>query len=361
MNNFTRLKGGILLLVLLTAFSAFRSSERYVVNKGFEDKGWFVSPGSNKSVKDATNVRRMSASSFKTVAPKPSFSGKSVMGMGNANISLTVPGNMSFSNTPGTCGRVVTYPAPTAQANPVTVEYDYTGTIQTFTVPAGVTSLTIKGIGADGGNSTSSGVNGGRGASLTGTFAVTPGQVIYMVVGQRGSNDEPDFGLGAAGGGGGTYISASPFGILATPMMVAGGGGGAAAIVDNNIHANANSIDGNYGVTADGGDGALGTGGSGGEAGNNSGAGAGWLTDGLSDINSGDLTGGSSQFGVSAFAGGSLFGVIYGGYGGGGAAGFIGGGGGGRGFGGGGGGGNGGGGGGGSFYWGAQSLKLTCV
>ncbi|MGV3596011.1 MAG: glycine-rich protein [Sediminibacterium sp.] len=244
MNKFTRLWVSLLSLTLFTVFSAFRfvelpknGTERLYVNN-------------EKSLKDATLVHHFKSVPLKKHSGTIGFSENRVTNQ--ANILLTVPGNMSFSNTPGTCGRVVTYARPTAQANPVTVEYNYTGGIQTFTVPAGVTSLTIKGIGADGGSSTSSGVNGGRGASLTGTFAVTPGQVIYMVVGQRGSDDEPSFGLGAAGGGGGTYISASQFTIPATPMLVAGGGGGAAAIVDNNIHANANSVDANYGVTADG-------------------------------------------------------------------------------------------------------------
>ncbi|MGV3596012.1 MAG: beta strand repeat-containing protein, partial [Sediminibacterium sp.] len=102
----------------------------------------------------------------------------------------------------------------------------------------------------------------------------------------------------------------------------------------------------------------MGTGGSGGEAGTNSGAGAGWLTDGQNDLNSGDLTGGISQFGANPFAGGSLFGVLYGGYGGGGSAGFVGGGGGGGYSGGGGGGDNGGGGGGGSFNGGTNPVNI---
>ncbi|TDO25890.1 beta strand repeat-containing protein, partial [Sediminibacterium goheungense] len=355
MNKFTRLWVSLVSLTLFTVFSAFRFTG--LPELGGAEK-MYNNPG--KVVKDATVVRNFTTRVLKNITRAAGFTGRTFNG--NSNISLTVPGNMSFSNTPGTCGRVVTYAAPTAQANAVSVEFDYTGNIQTFTVPAGVTSITIKGIGADGGNSLSSGVNGGRGASLTGTFAVTPGQTIYMVVGQRGSDDFADFGLGAAGGGGGTYISATPFGTpSAVPLMVAGAGGGAAAIVDNNIHANANSVDGNYGVTGDGGDGALGTGGSGGEAGTNSGAGAGWLADGLSDINSGDLTGGLSQFGTNPFAGGSLFGVLYGGYGGGGSAGFVGGGGGGGYSGGGGGGDNGGGGGGGSFNGGTNPVNVPGV
>lgn len=173
MNKFTRLWVSLLSLTLFIVFSAFRfvespknGTERLYVNNV-------------KSLKDATLVHHFKSVPLKKYSGVAGFSERRITN--SANISLTVPGNMNFSNTPGTCGRVVTYAAPTAQANPVTVVYNYTGTIQTFTVPAGVTAITIKGIGADGGNSVSSGVNGGRGASLTGTFAVTPGQTIYIV------------------------------------------------------------------------------------------------------------------------------------------------------------------------------------
>lgn len=91
----------------------------------------------------------------------------------------------------------------------------FTGSIQTFTVPAGVTSITIDARGAQGGTS---GTNlGGLGARMTGTFAVTPGQVLQILVGGQGGT-----GSQQGGGGGGTFVVASGN----TPLVVAGGGGG---------------------------------------------------------------------------------------------------------------------------------------
>lgn len=48
--------------------------------------------------------------------------------------------------------------------------FDYTGTIETYTVPVGVTSISIQAYGAQGGND-----NGGLGAGMYGEFAVVPG------------------------------------------------------------------------------------------------------------------------------------------------------------------------------------------
>ncbi|HMR90429.1 MAG TPA: hypothetical protein PKD51_19845, partial [Saprospiraceae bacterium] len=71
------------------------------------------------------------------------------------------------------------------------VTYDYTGTEQTFVVPAGVTSINIEAFGAQGanGSSGSSPGNAGLGGSATGTLAVTPGDILYINVGgQDGFN-----------------------------------------------------------------------------------------------------------------------------------------------------------------------------
>ena len=57
--------------------------------------------------------------------------------------------------------------------------YSATGTFQTFTVPFGVTEIDITAIGA-GGGPTIQGILGGKGASMTGTFSVTPGQVLNI-------------------------------------------------------------------------------------------------------------------------------------------------------------------------------------
>ncbi|MBK9283811.1 MAG: T9SS type A sorting domain-containing protein [Sphingobacteriaceae bacterium] len=95
--------------------------------------------------------------------------------------------------------------------------FTYTGSLQNFTIPVGVTQITITAVGAAGGSLTAYGLYpGGMGASMQGVFAVTPGNVLNVVVGARGNSDPS-----SSGGGG-----ASGVGLGATPMIIAGGGAG---------------------------------------------------------------------------------------------------------------------------------------
>jgi hypothetical protein len=102
-----------------------------------------------------------------------------------------------------------------------------------FTVPSGVTSLTIAAIGGGGGGGgyfgTSVGGHGGDGAQVNSTLSVSPGQVLSLVVGGGGGGgtNGPSTGgggyyCGATGGGGGsTNIDAGT-----ANQIIAGGGGG---------------------------------------------------------------------------------------------------------------------------------------
>jgi hypothetical protein len=131
-------------------------------------------------------------------------------------------------------------------ASLVTQSFSYTGSDQYFTVPAGVTSITITSmLGAGGGGNTSGSYSTpGRGGSVSGTLAVTPGEVLTIVVGAGGGTNPSTasvYGGGAAGnnasqngtnGGGRTAIMRG-----STDVVTAGGGGGGAAIsayADNN-------------------------------------------------------------------------------------------------------------------------------
>jgi DNA-binding beta-propeller fold protein YncE/outer membrane protein OmpA-like peptidoglycan-associated protein len=75
-----------------------------------------------------------------------------------------------------------------------TETFNYTPTTQTFTVPAGVTQLTLSAVGAEGsrGGRDSSGrpVPGGYQGVVDGTIAVTPGEVLTIAVG-HGGHDSP--------------------------------------------------------------------------------------------------------------------------------------------------------------------------
>ena len=246
--------------------------------------------------------------------------------------------------------------APYAAANAAPIDFTYTGTLVTFTVPSTGT-YQILAFGAQGGNSTvAAGGQGGLGAEIGGDFSLTAGEVLQIAVGGAGQS-----GNGGGGGGGGSFV----VGLGNMPLVIAGAGGGGGS----NIFSFAN-VNGGVGLTGPNGGSANGgnVGGNGGTAGNGGGGG---LTGGGGG--GGFLSPGSD--GVSPFApggGGGAFPLLTGGMGNGngGSGGFGGGGGaGGRGTGGGGGGGysggggsgagiagGGGGGGGGSFDAGVNQM-----
>lgn len=195
------------------------------------------------------------------------------------------------------------------------------GSLQTFTIPSCVSSITIDAYGAQGGNSGNCPARtGGRGARITGTFAVTPGQQLSIVVGSQGSNFQTSGGGYTAGSGGGaSYVWNSSVGN--TLLVAAAGGGGTGCITDGaqgsateTPTASANSASG-------------GSGGTGGSGGSNqtcagAGGGAGWFGSGSNGNGSG--CGGNGGGGTNPLAGasggsGHAFGAS-GGYGGGGAS-----------------------------------------
>ena len=133
------------------------------------------------------------------------------------------------------------------QQLPVKQVYTYTGSLQVFTVPSGVTKINVKMWGAGGGPgfySSSFYACGGSGGYVAGDIVVTPGENLLIKVGAGGSSTGTgrtqdgyswNFGGGAAGGstsptdgdvgiGGG----ASSIARGATILAVAGGGGGGA-------------------------------------------------------------------------------------------------------------------------------------
>ena len=83
-----------------------------------------------------------------------------------------------------------------------TLTFNYTGAVQTYTIPVGVTSVTISAAGAQGGGNT----GGGLGASMAGVFTVTPGETLYLVVGQQGQLQIGGQSQNSSGGGGGSFV-----------------------------------------------------------------------------------------------------------------------------------------------------------
>lgn len=131
------------------------------------------------------------------------------------------------------CDAIVTYTTPTATDPCGAIDsqvFNYTGAQQTFTVPAGVTSIVVDAYGAQGGsNSPSTNIN--YGGYVQATLAVTPGTTIYVNVGQQpngltgGWNGGGNGETAGQGGGGASDIRIGGT-TLNDRMVVAGGAGG---------------------------------------------------------------------------------------------------------------------------------------
>ncbi|WP_329805790.1 beta strand repeat-containing protein, partial [Flavobacterium facile] len=81
------------------------------------------------------------------------------------------------------------------------LRYSYTGSDQTFTVPAGVYSIYVKIWAAGGSMETVNPARGGAGGFTMGTIPVTPGQVLKIMVGQGGLQlGGTSYGFGGADG-----------------------------------------------------------------------------------------------------------------------------------------------------------------
>lgn len=189
----------------------------------------------------------------------------------------------------------------------------YTGTLQTYTVPAGVVSVSIDAIGAGGGIG-SLGTNG-KGAQMIGTFEVTPGEELTVLVGEMGQGG--DF---VAGGGGGTFIWNED-----DELLIAAGGGGGGGYTDSGeeFYDGIDASIGQDGKNGNGhteGGGLAGDGGTASLATNYAAGGAGWNSNGVDGTLHGCATnsiGGQSPLlgGAGGIGGGS---AGRGGYGGGG-------------------------------------------
>ena len=123
-----------------------------------------------------------------------------------------------------------------AQTSPQ--NFTYTGGAQSFTVPCGVTSVTIYATGARGGDgatggNASMGGAGGMGSRVEGTFPVSPGDVLNIYVGGQGNEFVGGYNGGGApgnsssgGGGGATDIRLNGTALSDRIFVAAGGGGG---------------------------------------------------------------------------------------------------------------------------------------
>jgi hypothetical protein len=159
-------------------------------------------------------------------------------------------------------------PKPRLTLNNGKTSYTYTGAIETWTVPDGVTEVLVKAWGAGGAGGTYGGDGGGSGGYATATLSVTPGQELIIAVGGGGlhgtSNGTgglggwPGGGYGtrgdASGGGGGGYSGVFLSSLdQANALIIAGAGGGGTGYqvggAGGGSTGNRGGTDGGYGGT----------------------------------------------------------------------------------------------------------------
>ena len=109
--------------------------------------------------------------------------------------------------------------------------YQYTGAVQIYTVPVGVTLIEISAAGASGGGGYNSNVwsVGGRGGYISTLLSVSPGQVYYVYVGGMGASRDVYYGISHASGG---YNGGGP---CNDPGTGEGGGGTDVRRVANDV------------------------------------------------------------------------------------------------------------------------------
>ena len=106
--------------------------------------------------------------------------------------------------------------------------------IQHWTVPY-TGDYRIEAIGATGGYGTRTQPQyRGRGAKMIGSFRLSKGETIKILVGEQGTRNR---GSQSSGGGGGTFVVRE----RNTPLIVAGGGGGTEVVVSRHIECDAST------------------------------------------------------------------------------------------------------------------------
>jgi hypothetical protein len=203
--------------------------------------------------------------------------------------------------------------------------------VQQWTIPSNGT-YEITAAGAAGGDNiqASPNIKGGEGAIIKTRVDLTKGDILNIVVGQRGANRNvgPTGNYCGGSGGGGTFIYLNSNTLY---YVVAGGGGGAAATLSNLLTSQSNTANGR--VTSNGANvriqnNAFANGGSGGLGGSTStrgilyaGAGAGILSDGQNAANVGSQGRSRANGWIGGFITRNSTYTLPGGFGGGGASG----------------------------------------
>jgi large repetitive protein len=326
-----------------------------------------AAPGTPGTISGSTPICASSAGNVYSIAPVagatsytwtvPAGVGTIASGQGTTSITVTAAGSAGSGSitvtATGPCGTSaasslsvtvigVTHGTASFACNQVSgtnTGANSTGSVQTWTVPSCITTVTIVATGGSGGGSSTYFDYGGGGAIVTATVSVTAGHTLNVLVGGGG------WCYLGGGGGGGSYVWDASSTSTSTPVLVIAGGGGGGGYENGETvtldYVNGSTTTAATVTTGGGTTGAAGTGGGGGAGGTGgyyeSGAGgAGFIGSGtlgtIGMYGSSNSTGGfyPNASGTPGYGGawGSPYGGA-GGYGGGGGGGLPGGGGGG--------------------------------
>jgi hypothetical protein len=176
--------------------------------------------------------------------------------------------------------------ASAADTSVTEISLGYTGSEQSFAVPAGVTQIIVVAYGA-GGGAECYGNSGGQGASETATLPVTPGETLVINVGGAGGYPTGDAGYCNVAGAGGFNGG----GAGGTSLGYSGGGGGGAS----DVRQGGSALENRVVVAAGAGGAGAGNGGGGGGFGGTATGGAGG--NGIGNIAAGGGSGGTQSAG----------------------------------------------------------------
>jgi len=183
--------------------------------------------------------------------------------IGTTNVTLSVSDDIETSQcttnitvvepviTLDDCGGVVTLyldengtatlPTTTVSTRRVTdtlfsnAQPDGTGTLQSYTIPDGITEISLEAVGGNGGDARINDPffeSGGKGARLSSDFAITDQRKLQIIVAGHGQESDPISNNG--GGGGATFVAFGETGFTdfqnENILMIAGGGGGTGSL-----------------------------------------------------------------------------------------------------------------------------------
>ncbi len=183
--------------------------------------------------------------------------------------------NLAAPTSCGSCGNICPLSSSCASGVCVVPDFGFTGGVQSFVVPPGVSVVTVEAWGAQGGTG-AGGSGAGLGGYATGALGVTPGETLSIYVGgQSGAWNGGGAGAGGAGTGGGASDVRRGGMTPAFRVIVGGGGGGGGSVGCNAAHAGGAGGAGGGGAGGKGDDSPNGGGGFGGTVGAGGAAGVG--------------------------------------------------------------------------------------